>query len=263
MAVVSVLVMGFVVCPCTAQPALEEALSRIRHNVAVFEAQVPDFVCNEKITSRTLDEKDGSVIKETVIESAFSGRQKQSVLSRLSFTEEREIRAINGAPSAAKSMPEGVFRVGGGYSSSLVSVFGSKGEESYSFSLTKDGEGGADSAPVISFETTNRHQKIKGGGHLHSFDETGRAWFDRGSYDIVRLERRILTGSGASDELLITIDYKPVQIGENSFRMPACVSATAHRTASGRAERGDYAAEYTDYRKYGSSSTIEFQEPVK
>jgi len=33
------------VLTAAAQPSLEEALSRIRHHVEVFETQFPDFVC--------------------------------------------------------------------------------------------------------------------------------------------------------------------------------------------------------------------------
>jgi len=52
-----------------------------RHNVEVFETQLPDFVCAEKINSRTVAEKDGSVEKETVIQSRQ--RTQTTPLSKL------------------------------------------------------------------------------------------------------------------------------------------------------------------------------------
>jgi len=242
-----------------APPEVEPALARIRRNVEVFENQAPDFVCHEKITSRTVDEKDGGIENETVIESTFTGTQNHSALSKLggvSFKEERRIETVNGIRWKEKSMPTGVFRVGGGYSSLLVTIFGSKGEANYSFSLV-----GPDS---VAFTTINGKQKIRGKDGARSFQATGRAWFDPVSFEVTRLEQRILPkGDEPSGGLPIAVDYGSVQIGESQFRLPVRVSATARRADSGRAERGEYVAEYGDCRKYGSSSTIRYTDPEK
>ena len=130
----SILLAAAGVLTTAAQPTFEQALSRIRHNVEVFETQAPDFVCAEKITSRTVAEKDGSVEKETVIQSTFSGRQNHSALSKLgglSFQEERQIETVNGARWGEKTMPRGVFLVGSGNDSSLHA---SVARANYSFS---------------------------------------------------------------------------------------------------------------------------------
>jgi hypothetical protein len=250
-----------------APPDLELALGRIRVNVEVFENQVPDFVCQEKITSRTVDEKDGRVTKETVIESAFSGRQNHSALSKLgglSFKEERRIESVDGVGSKAKSMPQGVFLVGGGYSSLLVMIFGSRGAANYAFSPATADPGSPEGSFGIAFTTKNGKQKIKGKDGERSFQATGRAWFDPVSYEVIRLEQRILPqGDDPSGGLSIGVEYRPVRIGESEFRLPVRVTATAHRVAAGQAERGEYTAEYSDYRKYGSSSTIQYQNPDK
>ncbi len=241
-----------------AQPTFEEALSRIRHNVEVFETQLPDFVCTEKITSRTVAEKDGSVEKETVVESTFSGRQNRSALSKLgglSFKEERQIETVNGARWGEKTMPQGMFRVGGGYSSILAMIFGSKGEANYSLSAAEPDRGSF----VVAFTTKNGKQKMREKNGSSSYQATGRAWFDPVSFEIIRLEERILAkGQEPGDALPINVEYRPVQIGENQFRMPVRVSASAHRVVAGKAERGEYLAEYSDYRKYGASSTIRY-----
>lgn len=242
-----------------APPELEQALAGIRRNVEVFENQAPDFVCQEKITSRTVDEKDGRIENETVIESTFTGTQNHSALSRLggvSFKEERRIETVNGVRWKEKSMPAGVFRVGGGYSSLLVTIFGAKGEANYSFSLL--------SPESVAFTTNNGKQRIKGKEGARSFQATGRAWFDPVSFEVIRLEQRIVPrGDEPSGGLPIAVDYGPVQIGESQFRLPVRVSATAHRANSGRAERGEYVAEYGNCRKYGSSSTIRYSNPEK
>jgi hypothetical protein len=126
----------------TAQPTFDEVLSRIRHNVEVFETQLPDFVCAEKINSRTVAEKDGSVEKETVIQSTFSGRQNHSALSKL-----------GGLSSAAEPDP-GSF--------------------------------------VVAFTTRNSKQKMREKNGTVSFQAAGRAGFDPASFEIIRLEERIL-----------------------------------------------------------------------
>jgi hypothetical protein len=43
------------------------------------------------------------------------------------------------------------------------------------------------------------------------------------------------------------------------IRLPVRVTATAHRVISGKTERGEYVAEYSNYRKYVSSSTIQYR----
>ena len=245
-----------------APSTFEQALSQIRHNVEVFETQIPDFVCTEKITSRTISEQDGLVEKETVVESTFSGRQNHSALSKLgglSFKEERQIETVNGARWREKAMPQGVFHLGGGYSSILVMIFGPKGEANYSFSPASPDPGSSEPAFVVAFTTRNGKQKIKEKNGTVSFQATGRAWFDPVSFEIIRLEERIVAkGQEPGDALPITVEYRPVRIAENQFRLPVRVLASAHRVVAGKAERGEYIAEYSDYRKYGASSTIRY-----
>ncbi len=237
-------------------PDPAQALPKIRQNVEAFESRLPDFVCREKITSRTVAEKDGSVQAQTVVESAFSGRQKRAPGIGTSFSEERHIESVNGVASHEKALPKGMFRGGGVYCSSVFLMFGPKGVQIFLFAGAR-----ADGAPpgtfAISFAATNNRQRIKSKEGTHSFEETGRAWFDSATYEIVRLERRIGPDSG----LTIAIDYAAVPIGEDKFRLPSRVSATAHRPgAGGELLRGEYTAEYTDYRKYGSSSTIQYSD---
>ena len=154
-----------------------------------------------------------------------------------------------------KSMPQGMFRVGGGYSSILAMIFGSKGEADYSFSAAEPDRGSF----VVAFTTKNGKQKMREKNGSSSYQATGRAWFDPVSFEIIRLEERILAkGQEPGDALPINVEYRPVQIGENQFRMPVRVSASAHRVVAGKAERGEYLAEYSDYRKYGASSTIRY-----
>jgi hypothetical protein len=252
----------------TAQPAqpaasLDSALTRIRRNVEAFQQRLPDFVCREKITSRTEAENDGRVESETIIESDFTGRQERSLIKGIAFSERRQIEKVNGAQWKSKDMPKGVFLLGGGYGSVLISVFGPKAEGIYEFSIPAGDQGGPPGAFVVAFETTNKKQKVKGTDGAYSAAAEGRAWFDPASFEILRLEQRIRSPKGEGEDLLITVDYRAVPIAESTFWMPARVSATARRTLAGRGQRGVYVAEYTEYRKYGASSTVEYQDPSK
>jgi hypothetical protein len=248
-------------------PTLETALSRIRRNVRTFETQIPDFVCQERITSRNIAEKDNRLEKQTVIESVFSGRQKHSAVNLLvgtSFTEERQIESINDQPSGGSALPAGVFHVSGGYTSLLVLIFGPGSEANYVFSLGPAAPAGPPGAIAIAFSSRSGRQKIVEKDGLHSYKAAGKAWFDPVSFEILRIEERIQPKGGElGGELPVVVEYQPVRIGESQFYLPSRVSATARRTVAGKAERGEFTAEYSDYRKYGSSTSIQFPDAGK
>jgi hypothetical protein len=114
----------------------------------------------------------------------------------MSFKEDRQVETVNGQPWKEKSMPEGVFRIGGGYSSIRVMVFGPKGGANYSFSPAKPADTETEPAFVVAFATRNGKQKIKGKDGVHSFQSSGHAWFDPVSFEVIRLEEHILTKGG-------------------------------------------------------------------
>ena len=243
-----------------AQPDFDQKLTRVRGFGEQFENHLPDFVCRERITSRNISEPDGSVDDETIIGSVFTGRQNHSALRKLggtAFIEERHIEEVNGIKSSDKDMPKNVFRIGGGYSSRLVSIFGTTGMANYSFSLAEP-DSTLGKAFVAAFISTNSRQKIKGKTGSQSFRSSGRAWFDPDSLEPIRLEEHILPDGNTRGEIVVTVEYMPVRIGEGEFRMPVRVAATAHRVVAGNTQRGEYLAEYSDYHRYESSSTIQY-----
>src|SRR5689334_21923437 len=56
-----------------AVPKLEQVLPRVQEHVREFELLLPDFICDETITSREL--MGGVIQHETVIDSSFRGTQ--------------------------------------------------------------------------------------------------------------------------------------------------------------------------------------------
>jgi hypothetical protein len=248
-----------------ASPSLDDALTHIRQNVEFFENQVPDFICTEKIVSRTISEPDDAV-KETVVESTFSGRQHRSKVGirySTTFAEDRKIETVNSAPWKRKSFPRGVFLIGGAYSSALVTIFGKESDRNYFYLLGAGDRKGPKGAIAISFATKTDNQRILEKDGAHVFHETGCAWFDPVTFEIVRLERLLIPQDGLGGELPITIDYLPFRIGENTFRLPSHVSSSSKRVAAGTSDRGVYEADYTNYRKYGSTTSIQFADDPK
>jgi hypothetical protein len=61
--------------PAQSVPKLSQILPRIQQHVKEFESSLPDFICNEKITSKEL--MGGKTIHETDIDSTFRGTQNR------------------------------------------------------------------------------------------------------------------------------------------------------------------------------------------
>lgn len=82
---------------------LPDVIADVSKNVKGFEDQLPDFLCTEKIISTRLES--GRVSKQKYVESVFTAVQKSSRPEnlRLSFTESREVKAIDGEPVAPKT----------------------------------------------------------------------------------------------------------------------------------------------------------------
>ena len=109
--------------PASAQ-SLDEVLAVVSSHVNEFEDLLPDFVCNERITSTEFES--GKVLKEKVVDSVFTGVQRSSELNRVrfAFTESREILAINGKPvPKGTPFPKLPYRFTGGFSSLLITTF--------------------------------------------------------------------------------------------------------------------------------------------
>src|SRR5215471_12065883 len=111
---------------------LEQILLRLQDHVQEFETSLPDFICDETITSREL--MGGKIIHETVIESSFRGVQHKDK-EGWPFTETREIQTIDGRPAAKGQQLTGPFFFGGGFSSILVEIFARENSQYFNYKL--------------------------------------------------------------------------------------------------------------------------------
>src|SRR5689334_13420735 len=109
--------------PASAQ-TIDEVLAAVGKNVSRFQDLLPDFVCNERITSTQFDS--GKIIKQKVVESTFTGIQRSSEEKeiRFAFTESREVLTVNGKPVAKGTpFPKLPYLFSGGFGSLLITTF--------------------------------------------------------------------------------------------------------------------------------------------
>jgi hypothetical protein len=233
---------------------VDQVLDRVQANVAEFEASLPDFICSERISSRKV--VDGMVRRETVTDSDFVGLQRKS--GPHLFTETRKIVRINGKPVANGEDLIGSFLFGGGFSSILIITFAPKNIPYHNYRVAGTELLEGRTALLIEFTTKDDQTELRfdfNGKALIQRD-TGKAWIDPESMQVLRLERRFLNVQPKSAETITAVvDYTRVAIGEKSFWMPKSVWAEdSHK----RKVTGQYLAEYSNYRKFDVSADIKY-----
>ncbi|HEY2360033.1 MAG TPA: hypothetical protein VGK36_02875 [Candidatus Angelobacter sp.] len=135
-------------------PKLDQILPRIQQRVKEFESSLPDFICDEKITSREL--MGGKTIHETDIDSTFRGTQnkdKNPDGKYEPFTEWRDIQTIDGRPAPKGQQLTGPFLFGGGFSSILVEIFSSENSRYFNYKVIGADKVDEKAAVLIKFET--------------------------------------------------------------------------------------------------------------
>jgi hypothetical protein len=232
---------------------IDEILARVQTNTGQFAQSLPDFVCDEKVTSKAVKR---SRPHRVVIESHFVGLQKTN--GRMAYTETREIVTVNGSKAAKGQKFEGPFMFGGGFSSLLEHTFSSKSAPSHTYQITGEEMLGGRPALVIEFATKESQQELflgfYGRGYIQK--DTGKAWIDKETMQVMRLERRYLNVPKGETPIVASVEYGEVRIDGKPFWMPATVRAA--QTASKRWAKGEYLAAYTNYKKFQVSSEISF-----
>jgi len=242
-------------CGQPPRPSLEETLRRLAENVQKFETTLPDFVCDERLTSRRI--VDGATKAETVTESLFVGRQPNE--RRSIFVEDREIQAVNGKPVAKGRRLKGPYFFLGGFSSLLDITFSEKWAPFHNYRVGEPETVAGKELLVVAFDTKDGQTEIKQtveGKQLASQD-TGKAWIDPGSMQVVRLERRSLHLPPAVRSLAVAVDYAPVTLDGKTFWMPKAMRAE-QTTNSKSPTQGVCLAEYGNYRKFDVSVGIKY-----
>jgi hypothetical protein len=246
---------------CMAQkiPTLDQILSRAQDNVREFEFLLPNFICNEKITSQALT--GSKLMRRTIIDSDFKGTQEPGGQDK-PFTESREIRAIDGRSVGKSQQLTGPFLFGGGFSSILDMTFAQKNIPYHNYKITGIEKIGGKSLVVVEFATKadQKELNLEIEGRKLLDRDTGKAWIDPESMHVVRIECRYLNLPPPAQVLDVSVDYAKVLINGKTFWMPKTVRAEEVMTGPREKQpvKGQYAAEYSNYRKFEVSVEIKY-----
>ena len=236
--------------------SIEDVLPRVQATASNFFSALPDFLCNEDATSTFAS--NGKLEKETRIQSTFRGVQAKS--KGYSFTETRETQTINGQPAAKDEIVKDAFTFAGGFSSVLHETFAieNTGLQTFRIAGTDSVEG--KKAIVIEFETRDGEKALAIGwrGKKVVTKETGKAWIDPQTMQVLRLERKYWNLPPAVTVLTVAVNYANVEIGGKMYLMPKTVRAESARANGKKSELRIYTATYTQYRKFNVSSGVRF-----
>ena len=244
-------------CVSQSIPKLEQVLPRIQDHVKEFELSLPDFICDERITSREL--MGGKINHETFIESEFRGTQSQDHDSP--FTESREIKMIDGRPAAKDQQLAGPFFFGGGFSSIVAEIFSRKNQPYFDFKISGTEAVDGKAALVIKFKARNNQKALlyrEMFGTQVIFKGSGKAWIDPESMNVMRLEVQFLDPPFPEGVLSLSVDYAGVEINGKTFWMPKTVTAEQTVPNPKMPVGGQYIAEYSNYHQFNVSVHIKY-----
>jgi hypothetical protein len=229
---------------------LDEVLASVSRNVNDFQDLLPDFVCDERITSTAYES--GKIRKMKMVNSIFTAIQKPSYrldTGSLAFTENREITAID-RRSVRKGtkmppLPVGMF---GGFSSLLTMTFSPKTLDVHTYKLEQELD--QNGRLVVHFRTKENQQSLRSilNGEYLIDNDTGTAWIDVQKMQVVRLERDFLRLPRNVKWLRDSVDYGPVSIGGREFWLPHTMRSDAE--AWDAKYTTTFLAEYTNCKKF-------------
>jgi hypothetical protein len=240
----------------TPTASLDQVLASVSRNVREFQDLLPDFVCNEKITSTAYE---SGKLKETrTVESIFTAVHKPSPGPRglLVFTETRDITAIDGIPARKGArMPKLPAAMFGGFGALLSMTFSPENLQYHQYE--RDGVLDGDARIVIRFTTTEGQRELRtfldGEGLINR--DKGVAWIDSDSMQVVRLQRDFFSLPRTLRQLRNTVDYGSVMIGDRQFWLPRSMRTDV--TDRDPRKTKTFLAEYTNCKRFTAEIKIE------
>lgn len=229
---------------------IDDVLASVSRNVSDFEDLLPDFVCSEKITSTSYESEKLKEVR--TVESTFTAIQQPSAApgrGRLAFTETRDIVAIDGKPvRKGTRMPKLPLAMFGGFGALLSMTFspGNLKYQNYELDNAKDSAGRL----IIHFTTKDNQRELRtmldGEGLINK--DTGTAWIDPDSMQVVRLQRDFLNLPRALRQLRNTVEYGPTAFDDRKFWLPRSMKTDA--TDKNPKNTKTFLAEYTGCKKF-------------
>jgi len=240
-------------------PAPQEVVATVRRNIIQLRDTLPDFICNEKITSSVFE--NGKMSKQKVIESLFTWMRKGAQPTAKMMVESREVLAIDGKPvRKGTRMPDAPFLPKEPTVNTLFVVLGSDVGVApffYDYKVTGRENVGDLTALRIEFEQMKPL--------VESLRIAGTAWIDLEFMQAVRTEVRPLGFARSSvmddfDAYSVLTDYAKVEIDGKPFWLPKSVKVEGTRRKNGNSNGhvARYLAEYANCHRFDVSVEINF-----
>ena len=237
-----------------AELPLDEMLLQVRRNVQESWMSLPDFVCKEKITSQAFE--NGKLTKTKVIESIFTAVRTRRG-DTFSMNESREVTAIDGKTvRRGTELPESPLLPDGSTANLLYASFVLDAHQ-YRMTGMDDVEGR--STRRVEFASREDQKSLIFAFEQEPFlaRDSGKAWIDPESMQVVRLELRILNMPGV-DAFSTVADYEPLVLDGRQFWLPKTVVA---ESAGGKGKKPGYLANFTA--EYGNCRKFEVTVRIK
>lgn len=233
--------------PPPSLPALPDVLAGVSRNVKELQDTLPDFVCNEKVTSTKF--RSGKQRDQKVVESLYSVQQ---------WREHREILTIDGKPAKkGAKMPGLPINITGSFNYVIMVTFLPRFLPLYEFALKpKTGDAGR---LIVEFETRKDQKELPWNidGDILAAHDTGQVWIDATSMQVARLERNLLNITRDFSIWKNTIEQAPFSIGEEQYWLPK--SFLVEITERDVRNSGSFLAEYTNCKKFTTEISIRVQ----
>ena len=241
-------------------PALDEILQRLEANLDHYDTSVPSFFCDEHVISRIEPRQRDN--KDTVTDSVFRLKRTPSTDHTTTLVESRQIKSINGKPTASQKM-DGPTMLSGAFEGGLA-VVSLKQAACTNYTLQRINKKRSAEPYIVHFATVLTPQNTP---HcLLKENSKGRVFIDPVSMQITRLElitphHTIIPGdtytSPVVGQRVITVDYAPVLLGGERFWMPSMITLRATSGAkSFHPMVWSFQASYRNYHKVEVESHI-------
>jgi len=237
-------------------PATDEVIAQVSKNVARFRDTLPDFVCNETITSRVIENE--KVKEQRIIESLFTWARKNAQPYPV---ESREVLAIDGKPvRKGTKMPNAPFLPRELTVLNLILVLAPEPGAPPFFYEYK--VGGRENVGEVSALRIEFEQMKPLAGTLR---QAGTAWVDLEFMQAVRTELHFVGFARSSvmddfDSYSILTDYSKVEFNAKPYWLPRSVKVEGAREKGGisNGHIARYLAEYSNCHKFDASVELNF-----
>ncbi|HEY2380648.1 MAG TPA: hypothetical protein VGK48_05640 [Terriglobia bacterium] len=242
------------VVPAASQ-SVDDVLAAVSRNVKDFQDLLPDFVCDEKITSTAYES--GKIKDTKMVDSVFTALQKPSPGPRnglLAFTETRDIFAIDTRPvPKGTKMPGLPLAMFGGFSALLSMTFSPQNLAYHKYELEHADDRGR---LVIHFATKENQLQLRTylNGEALINKDSGTAWIDTASMQVARLERNFLSLPHAFRQLRNTVEYSPTNFGDRQFWLPRSMRTDV--TDRDAKKTKSFLAEYSNCKRFTTDIKI-------